>query len=292
MNYTHLLEQFQRELNLKNYSSRTLTNYTHNCLKFFQYFNKHPFKITEDELKGYILGLKSNGLAAKTLNLKIYSIKSFYNLVDKRKPTNIAMGLARQKEPKNIPTVLSKNEVVRILVSLPNLKHRALLTTTYTAGLRLEETRLLKITDINSDRMVILVNGKGSKQRLTPLCHETLGLLRDYYRSYRPKTWLFEGRDGKGPLCRRSLHEMIKHAAKKAGINKDISLHTLRHCFATHLLEAGTSLPSIQKVLGHKDLGTTLIYTHVADDTIAKIKSPLADMKLNQPSPKKGGHND
>lgn len=292
MDYTHLIKQFQDELKLKNYSPKTLTSYSINCLIFFRYFNKHPFKITEDELKGYILQSKTNGLAAKTLNQKIYSIKSFYNLVDKRDSTNIATGLPRQKEPKNIPVVLSKNEVVRILVSLPNIKHRALLTITYTAGLRLEETRLLKITDINSDRMVILVNGKGSKQRITPLCHETLGLLRDYYRSYRPKTWLFEGRGGKGPLCRRSLHEMIKHAAKKAGIKKDISLHTLRHCFATHLLEAGTSLPSIQKVLGHKNLGTTLIYTHVAEDTIAKIKSPLANIKLNQPSPKKGGHND
>ena len=224
------------------------------------------------------MGVRGN--SAKSRNLSIYSIKCYYNLIDKRSSINISTNIPRQKEPKNIPAILSKNEVVKILNSLDNIKHRAILTVAYSSGLRMDEVRMLKTRDINSDRMTLLINGKGSKQRIAPLCKETLEVLRGYYKFFRPKLWLFEGSKNKQPMSSRSLHQIFKHSLQKSGINKQASFHTLRHCYATHLLEAGTNLFSIQKLLGHKNIRSTLIYTHVAEEVIIKIKSPLTDSKL------------
>jgi len=280
MKFYNIIEEFKNELKLKNLSPHTVKIYSGHCLRYFQFFNKHPLEITEKELKTYILNLTECNVSAKSRNQKVYSIKSYYKLMDTRSPINITSNLPRQKEPLNLPAIFSKEEIVRILTSLGNIKHRAILAITYSSGLRLKEVRHLKISDINSERKTILINGKGSKQRYTPLCDEVLLVLRKYYKLFKPKFWLFEGGDGKSPMAERSVQNIFKNAIQKSGINKPATFHTLRHCYATHLLEAGTNLHTIQKVLGHKNIRSTLIYTHVTEEVIIKIKSPLINISL------------
>jgi len=292
MNYHHLLEKFRTEHILRGSSPRTIKSYVNNCRMIFEYLQKEPSEITNDDLRQYIHHLIDKSYEAKTCNQKIYSIKSFYNFLGEEGKENAATHLPRQKEPVKIPQILGKKDLSLVLGSLTNQKHRALLTTAYYAGLRLNEVRLLKVTDIDSARMVILVNGKGNKQRLVPLFQKSLDLLREYYKNYKPKKWLFEGRGGNRPLCSRSLHEIVKHAVRLAGIKKRVSMHTLRHCFATHLLENGVAMQTIQHVLGHKDIVTTAHYTHVTDEMIARVKSPLSDLNSSdeeKPLEEKGG---
>ncbi|MCW8965864.1 MAG: tyrosine-type recombinase/integrase [Candidatus Pacearchaeota archaeon] len=286
-----LIKKFKQEHQLRGSSERTIAAYTDNCIKAFEHIRKAPFEITKKDLIQYIHYLIGKGYTAKTCNQKIYSIKSFYKLLGKGGKENPTSELPRQKEPVKIPEILGKKEVTAVLCSLKNLKLKALLATAYFGGLRLEEVRLLKITDINSDRMVIHISGKGDKQRLVPLHQEPLGLLREYYKRYRPKEWLFEGRGINKPLCRRSLHAMVKRAVRLAGIKTKVSMHTLRHCFATHLLENGVALQVIQQVLGHKSIRTTEYYTHVTTEMLRKVKSPLEALRLDSPSQKKGGRN-
>ena len=280
MKYFHIIEDYKNELRLKNLAVTTIKSYTQHCLYFFQYYNKHPLDITEKELKQYILHLDDKDQSAKSRNLTIYSIKRYYNLMDKRSTVNIATHIPRQKVPRNLPSILSKADVVAMLTSMKNIKHRAILTIGYSSGLRINETRSLKISDVDSDRMTLLINGKGSRQRITPLCKEALLVLRSYYLQFKPKEWLFEGEGKKGPISARSLHNICKRALQLAGIRKNASFHTLRHCYATHQLEEGTNLHTIQKILGHKNIQSTLIYTHVAEEVIVKIKSPLTGIAL------------
>jgi len=280
MKFFHIIEEFNQELKLKNLAKATIKTYSRHCLYLFQYYNKHPFEITEKQLKKYILQLGEKGNTAKSCNLAIFSIKCFYKTMDKRSLRNITTNIPRQKEAKNLPAILSKEEVVRMISSLDNIKHRAILAVAYSSGLRIQETCRLKVSDINSDRMTLLINGKGSKQRICPLCPEALKVLRAYYKLYRPKFWLFQGEDNKKPISSRTLYSIFKNSLYNTGIRKPATFHTLRHCYATHLLEAGTNLHSIQKLLGHKSIRSTLIYTHVAEEVIIKIKSPLNEITL------------
>jgi integrase/recombinase XerD len=179
------------------------------------------------------------------------------------------------KEKKR-PEVLSYQEVAKILKVITNLKHRAILFLVYSAGLRVGEVVNLKISDIDSDRMLIHVKqGKGKKDRYTVLSQIALDELRIYVKRYRPDDWLFQGGDGKGHLTERSVQKVFDKARTAAGIKKDVSVHTLRHSFATHLLEGGTDLRYIQELLGHSSSKTTEIYTHVTEKSISKIQSPL-----------------
>ena len=289
MDYTNIIDRFKTELLLKNFSPRTVENYTSNCLELFKHLGKSPFYITEDEIKYFVLHLKNKGIVPKTCNLKLSSIKSFYNLLDTRSKTNVATNIPRQKVPLHIPVVISKVEINTLLNSIENIKHRALLSLMYAGGLRLQETRYLKITDIDSQRMSVFVNGKGDKQRLTLLSKKALILLRLYYKCYRPHHLLFEGKGADKSLSSVAIQKILRRAALKTGIRKKITPHTLRHCFATHLLEDGVAIPAIQKLLGHKNFKTTLIYTHVTDTLMKKIVSPLDSMDSTLPTGKKGG---
>lgn len=179
--------------------------------------------------------------------------------------------------------VLSKEEVANILSAVDNVKHRAILMTVYSAGLRVGEVVRLKLEDIDTDRMLIHVKGaKGRKDRYTLLSATTLEVISRYRRKYAPEKWLFEGvRDGRY-LSTRTVEKILEHACEKAGIRKDISVHTLRHSFATHLLEGGTDLRYIQELLGHSHSKTTEIYTHVSTKSLGKIQSPLDTLKLEK----------
>jgi site-specific recombinase XerD len=177
--------------------------------------------------------------------------------------------------------VLSVEEVQKILESVENLKHRALLMLIYSAGLRVGEVIRLKAEDINSDRMLIHVRGsKGRKDRYTLLSEKALCVLQEYWREYRPQKWLFSGQKDESHISERTVQQIFHHAKRRAGINRDVSVHSLRHSFATHLLESGVDLRYIQELLGHKSSKTTEVYTHVSNKVLGKIQSPLDGMKL------------
>jgi site-specific recombinase XerD len=192
------------------------------------------------------------------------------------KQNHLIINIPRPKKERKLPEVLSQNDIPRILQSVNNEKHRAILTLTYSAGLRISEVVHLKIEDIDGERMLIHVRqGKGRNARYTILSREALKVLRNYIKAYRPKTWLFPGgKEGKH-LTERSVQKIFERALKKAGIKKDVSIHSLRHSFATHLLENGTDLRYIQELLGHKHSKTTEIYTHVSEKEMRRIQSPL-----------------
>jgi len=172
--------------------------------------------------------------------------------------------------------VLSKQEVESIFSATTNLKHRAIFVTIYSAGLRISESMRLKVSDIDSGRMTIRVNeGKGLKDRYTLLGERNLDILRLYYKAYRPLDWLFPGRNPSEPVSISAVQRVFNASLYKAGIKKKASVHTLRHCFATHLLESGTDLYYIQKLLGHKSASTTSVYLHVTGRDLSKIRSPI-----------------
>jgi site-specific recombinase XerD len=180
------------------------------------------------------------------------------------------------KAKKKLPVVLDLAEIKALLSVMENLKHRALLTITYSSGLRISEAACLKVTDIDSKRMMVRVQqGKGGKDRYSILSQTALELLRRYWRQYRPKEWLFEGQKEGTHICLTAIRQIFLEAKERAGITKPASPHTLRHSFATHLIEAGTSLHHVQLLLGHRSPTTTTVYLHVSKMNLSKVASPL-----------------
>lgn len=252
---------------------------------FLNFTGKNPSDINDHDVKDYLLYLaEEKESAASTLNQAINALKFYYGTMLKKK---FVYKVKRPRKDKKLPVVLSKEEVARIINSVDNMKHRTILMLVYSAGLRVGEVVRLKPEDIDSKRMLIHIKGsKGRKDRYTLLSEKTLEVLRAYWRKYKPEKWLFEGaRDGRY-LSIRSVQKVFEQACDKAGIRKEITIHGLRHSFATHLLEGGTDLRYIQELLGHKDSKTTEIYTHVSTKSLGKIKSPLDSIDL-----KEGGDN-
>ncbi len=189
--------------------------------------------------------------------------------------------IAYAREPGRLPVVLSADEVVRFLEAVPSLKARAALTTAYAAGLRVSEVTSLRIADIDSGRMMIRIeHGKGGKERYVMLSAQLLAILRTYWRLARPEHWLFPGRDASRPIEPTTLHAACRSARAAAGIDKKVTVHILRHSFATHLLESGVDIRVIQVLLGHAHLSTTARYTHVSQGLIGRTASPLENLKL------------
>jgi len=218
--------------------------------------------------------------ATSTLNQAINALKFYYGTVLKKK---FIYEVKRPRKDKKLPIVLNKEEVTKIINSVNNLKHRAILMLVYSAGLRVGEVVRLKLEDIDNKRMLIHIKGaKGRKGRYTMLSETALDILRKYWKEYKPVKWLFEGARTGRYLSTRTVEKILEYACEKAGIRKDVSVHTLRHSFATHLLEGGTDLRYIQELLGHTSSKTTEIYTHVSTKSIGKIKSPLDTLKLEE----------
>jgi site-specific recombinase XerD len=189
----------------------------------------------------------------------------------------------RPKKAQKLPKVISEEKIIQGLLSVQNLKHRTLLLLAYSAGLRVSEIVSLMVTDVNSDRMQLSINGaKGKKDRVVNLSEAILPLLREYYKSYKPKSWLFEGQDKSKHYSTRSAQIVFNDAYKKLGLPSQCSFHSLRHSFATHLLENGTDISYIQKLLGHSDIKTTLRYTQITTKDIGKIESPLDRILRNK----------
>lgn len=271
---------YTEQLDRMRYSENTKKIYTHFFRNFLNYFPDTPVdEISDDQVNQYMKHLLSDRKAASsTQNQAINAIKFYYEKV--RKGDRKVYALERPLKETRLPKVLSEAEVSAILKSVDNLKHKTMLWLIYAAGLRRSELINLKIQDIDSGRMVINVRGaKGKKDRITMLSERILGLLREYFTKYRPKIWLFEGAPGV-PYSASSLQKVFKDALRRSGVRKDASLHTLRHSFATHLLETGTDLRYIQVLLGHNSSKTTEIYTHVTTRGMGKVKSPLDNLDL------------
>jgi len=254
--------------------------YTDLFEEFINYFpDKEIHEITEEEVVIFLRYLVNvRKISTSYQNQSINAIKFYYERVlgGQRKVYLIE----RPREENYLPEVLSTKEISKILISIDNLKHKAIIMTIYSSGFRIGEAINLKIKDIDSERMQIRIEqGKGKKDRYTILSSKNLDLLRKYFLEYKPKKWLFEGMSG-GKYSRKSIQIILKKAALKAGILKRITVHTLRHSFATHLLESGTDIRYIQSLLGHSNTKTTEIYTHITKKGLDKIKSPLDDLDI------------
>lgn len=271
-----LRETMLHEMQRRNYSSRTISSYLSCLAALSQYYDQSPDTISPDQFKAYLHDcIQESKCSKSTINQSISVYKILYqDILHKDWP---AIRLVRPKRERRLPVVLSRKEVFTLVNAPTNLKHRAILHLGYSAGLRISEVIALTPEDIDSARMQIrVIQAKGRKDRYTILSQHTLELLRAYYRRYRPGHYLFEGQyPPAGPYSRTSIHKIIKRAAGKAGISKPVSFHTLRHCFATHLLEQGTSLHIIQFLLGHNHIRTTSMYLHIQQYALDKVVSPL-----------------
>jgi integrase/recombinase XerD len=273
------IEKFKQYLRSKRYSESTITTYSEALKSFFTFFNSKSINlITNEDIicynNDYVL---KNKLSASYQNQVVNAVKLYFKTI---KDTMIEVEkIHRPKRAKVLPNVLSKEEVKKILDAHSNLKHKAMLSMIYSCGLRRSELLNLKFSDIDSKRNIVIIRqSKGKKDRITPLSAKILDLLRRYYKEYSPKTYLFEGQEKNTQYSARSLEEVLKKSVKLASINKPVTLHWLRHSYATHLLESGTDLRYIQELLGHNSSKTTEIYTHVSTKNIQQIKSPFDDL--------------
>jgi site-specific recombinase XerD len=277
-----LRDQMEMDMKLRRFSPKTITCYLA-CMKgVAKHFRKSPAELGDEEIRAYLHYLMEERKASQSVLVQTYSALKFFFENTLQKQWN-AIRIPRCKQRRKLPGVLSREEVESILSATKNLKHRAILMTLYSAGLRIGEVTRLKVSDIESGRMMIRVNeGKGLKDRYTLLGERNLEMLRRYWKAYRPLEWLFPGRNASDPVSISAIQRVFKTSLAKAGIKKKASVHTLRHCFATHLLDSGTDLYYIQRLLGHKSAGTTSVYLHITGKDIGKIKSPLDSWVENQ----------
>jgi integrase/recombinase XerD len=273
-------ENFKLYLRSRKYSESTIKTYTESLITFLKYFSyKTVSEITNDDIihfnNDYIWAQK---LSASYQNQIVNAIKLFFS-----KLVNIKLNIDLVHRPKRynpLPKVLSAEDVTQLINVLDNVKHKCMLSLIYSAGLRRSELLNIRIHDIDSNRMQLSIKkAKGGKDRVVPLSETILQLLREYYKTYTPKDYLFEGQSG-DQYNERSLALVLKKACVLAKINKPVNLHMLRHSYATHLLEGGTDLRYIQELLGHKSSRTTEIYTHVSQKSLSKIVSPLDKLNI------------
>lgn len=276
-----LLQKTEKDIRLKGYAAKTRKVYLGHIRRFFSFLNSEQLAMTITTAKEFIYELlKIKECSSSYANQAISAIKLLFD--DKVYQESMKISIPRPKKNSKLPKVLSEEEVARILDSVTNLKHKSILLLTYSSGLRVGETVSLKIEDIDSDRELLHVQqGKGNKDRYTLLSQTALETLREYYRAYQPRNWLFPGAKKNRHITERSAQKVFESAAEKAKISKKVSIHSLRHSFATHLLEQGVDLRYIQELLGHSSPKTTEIYTHVSKKAITKIQNPL-DRLINE----------
>jgi site-specific recombinase XerD len=262
------------DMTVRNLSPATQRSYIHAVAKFSRYFGRSPARLGLEDVRAFQVHLVAKGISWSALNQTVCALRFFYGVTLGH--AEIPERIAYARLPRKLPVVLSADEVVRFLEAVPSLKTRTALTTAYAAGLRASETVGLKVGDIDSERGVILIaHGKGGKDRYVMLSAQLLRILRVYWRLAKPKDWLFPGRDATAPIDVQVLYACIA-----AGIDKRVTVHTLRHSFATHLLENGTDIRIIQVLLGHNNLSSTARYTKVSNGLIRRTESPLDRLRL------------
>jgi integrase/recombinase XerD len=271
---TPLRKRYIDDLRLKNFSSKTIKVYVHAVAKFARHFGRSPDQLSQQDIRDYLVHLMERGVARSTGVVVRNALRHLYT--DTLGRPDCLEKLPRPKREQRLPVVLSRDEVQRLFATVTNLKQKALFMVAYDAGLRLSEIINLRIEDIDSERMVIRVRqGKGKKDRYARLTPGLLGLLREYWQAYRPKSLLFPGAQPNKPYDLATPGQLLKKACRKAGITKRVSMHTLRHSFATHLLEAGTNLRVIQQLLGHERIQTTCVYTHISLEELREAPSTM-----------------
>ncbi len=271
---SELRDQMIRAMELKDFTDRTQDSYLRVVAAIAKFFGKSPEVLIQQEVDDYLLHLKKSGKSTSTRNVAISGLRFFYEKV--LDSQDISFAFPRRRKPKILPEVLSRGEVASILGATQNVKHRVILMAAYSAGLRLSEITKLKVDHINSARMQIRVEqGKGRKDRDTLLSERLVEELRVYYKAYRPESWLFYSTRRHTAMCTASIQRIYNKAKKKAGVKRGRGIHTLRHCFATHLLEDGCDLRKIQLLMGHRSLATTMVYLHVSNTGLSNITSPL-----------------
>lgn len=275
MKRSELIDKYSKLLHIKNYSAKTEKSYLHHLNLFLDFISSNKIKdIDQIVLLNYFNYLKQiKNFSYSSMKQALASVRFlFLDVLKKEVDFDFFI---KMKKPNSLPNILTTEEVKNIINSIENLKHRAIISTIYSCGLRISEAVNLKIQDIDSRAMTIkIVNAKGKNDRIVMLSEKLLKLLREYFKEFKPKTYLFEGQCGE-KYSARSIQQIFNNAVKKVKTRKKVTVHTLRHSFASHLLDSGTDIRFIQELLGHKHLSTTQIYTHINPVSVKKIKSPF-----------------
>jgi site-specific recombinase XerD len=271
------------DMTIRKLGPKTQAGYIRAVKNFAEFLGRSPDQANVDDIRRYQLNLASSGLGVPSVNAAMTALRFFFKVTLRR--GDVTENIVFAREPRRLPVVLSPDEVARLLAAAAGVKYKAALSIAYGTGLRASEVISLKVGDIDSTRMVIRVDqGKGHKDRYVMLSQQLLDLLRQWWRIARPRYWLFPGQVPGEPLTTRQLNRAVHAAAQRAGIDKRVGVHTLRHSFATHLLERKTDIRVIQVLLGHKKLDTTALYTRVAIKAIGEVTSPL-DLLLTEVRP-------
>lgn len=279
---TPLRQRMIEDMTIRQFGPKTQHDYVRVVADFARFLGRSPDQAEPEDLRRYQLRLAADGASPAKMNAAVSALRFFFKVTLGRQGYGERLATVRKED--RLPEVLSPEEVALLLHCAPSLKHKAALSIAYGCGLRVSEIVHLKVADIDSARMLVRVEqGKGRKDRYVMLSPELLELLRAWWRMARPKGWLFPGRDPGQPITPRQLNRALKVAAASAGLDKPVSMHTLRHCFATHLLERKTDVRVIQALLGHKKLDTTARYTRVAIKTLGAVQSPLTHLRSPQP---------
>lgn len=278
---TPLRQRMIREMQLQQFSPRTIDCYVDAVVGLANHYHRSPEQLDREAVRSYLHHLLvERKLASGTCNVRAAAITFLYRRVLGQTDFRLEM---RRKHSGKLPEVLSRDELVRLFRATRTIYHRVFLMTTYAAGLRLSEVCRLKPTHIHSERMLIRVEqGKGQKDRYTLLSPQLLHELRGYWQTYRPGEWLFPNQKRTGPILRGTAQKVFYAAKERAGLKRGLGIHTLRHCFATHLLEAGVDLRTIQLLLGHRSLKTTAIYLHVTEKKLEQLHSAFDLLRLPQ----------
>jgi integrase/recombinase XerD len=272
---TPLRRRMIEEMKRRNLATRTIEVYVSRVAHFARYFGRSPEVLGREEVRSYLLHLvQEKKVSWSVFNQTVAALRFLYEVVLDRQ--GVLVRIVCPKQPKRLPVVLSLEEVARFFAAITSVKHRAILMTAYAAGLRISEVVALRVEDIDSKRMVLRVRqGKGRKDRNVMLSPRLLTLLREYWKIARPTDWLFPGKIPGQPITVGTVHRICVQAAQTAGLDKHVTVHTLRHSFATHLLEAGTNIRTIQMLLGHRNIKTTAVYTHISPIALETTRSPL-----------------
>jgi site-specific recombinase XerD len=285
---TPLRQRFLDDLQLRNYSPRTQETYLSHIVRFSRHFGRSPARLGPEEIRAYQLHLlHERHVSWSVFNQAVCALRFLYR-VTLQAPFDVAM-IPYGKRPKTLPAVLSRDEVAQLFACVPQPVERLILQTTYACGLRASEVLGLRVPDVDSGRMLLWVrHGKGQKDRAVPLSPALLEALRAHWRRRRPTTWLFPGQTPSGQRSLGALQRVVRRAVQAAGFAKKVSLHTLRHSYATHLLEAGVDVVTIQRLLGHRDLDTTARYLHLSAPHAAGLPGLLEGLPAVPPGAEAG----
>jgi site-specific recombinase XerD len=268
------------DMTARRFKEKVQKDYVRHVRAFTAFLDRSPDTATSEDLRRYQLHMAQQPISAGSINAAIAALRFFFTVTLER--PDLVRPLRVVNEPRKAPVVLSREEVARLLEAAPGLKYKAALSVAYGAGLRVSEVANLKVSDIDSQRMTLRVEqGKGQRDRDVMLSPQLLHLLREWWKAARPQVWLFPGQNPINPVTARQINRAVTAAKTLAGISKRVSPHTLRHSFATHLLEQGADIRVIQVLLGHAKLETTALYTRVAVSTIRDVESPLDRLSLN-----------